>query len=140
MADTRSSDTRSDTPGSDTRGGDYREVLALEARALAPRLFAIAYEYGDGEDGEIAAYGLQFDDHADATGVDDNHRTRAESAEGVRELYACFALDADVTTHVLWLDRAAPDSTADFTPESVAESTLRSTRPSGISTIFGENG
>ncbi|ACU36371.1 hypothetical protein KCV87_07865 [Actinosynnema pretiosum subsp. pretiosum] len=147
MADTRSSDTRSDIRSDtrsdtlgDTRSGDYRDVLVLEARALAPRLFAIAYEYGDGEDGEIVAYGLQFPDHADATGVDDNHRTRAESAEGVRELYACFALDADVTTHVLWLDQSAPDSTSDFTPESTPESTLGSTRPGDISTIFGENG
>ncbi|WP_177154396.1 hypothetical protein [Actinosynnema pretiosum] len=132
MADTRSSDTRGDTRGGATRSSDYREVLALEARALAPRLFAIAYEYGDGEDGEIAAYGLQFDDHVDATGVDDNHRTRAESAEGVRELYACFALDVDVTTHLLWLDRPMP--------ESAPESTSDFTRSSGISTIFGENG
>ncbi|GAA2658455.1 MULTISPECIES: hypothetical protein [Actinosynnema] len=107
----------------DTRS-DYLDVLAREARALAPRLFAIAYEYGDGEDGEIAAYGLQFADHADAVGVEDNHRTRAESAEGVRDLYGCFALDDDITTHVLWLDRT--------------ESELA--RSSDISAVLGETG
>ncbi|ATE58005.1 hypothetical protein [Actinosynnema pretiosum] len=92
--------------------GDYHRWLKQEAREQAPRLFAIAYEIGDREDGEIAAYGLAFDDHAETVDVDDGHHTRSEDAAHALALYERFAAPDNLKAHLLWLDQERTERAA----------------------------
>ncbi|WP_220472725.1 hypothetical protein [Streptomyces sp. SCUT-3] len=45
----------------------------------APRLFAVVQEYGERVDARVAAWGLEFEDHAEIVEVDGGTRMRASS-------------------------------------------------------------
>ncbi|WP_189223430.1 hypothetical protein [Saccharothrix coeruleofusca] len=69
----------------------------------APRLFAIAHEYGERRDGWIAAYGMAFHDRAEVFSVEGGFHTRAASPESALTTFA-RAVDGDVKLHLIWLD------------------------------------
>lgn len=80
--------------------------LAELAADDAPRRFAIVYEYPH-DDGEVAAYGLAFEDHADVSAVDSSFYTRSASAEGALATYRHMSDDEHTAIHLVWLDAEA---------------------------------
>lgn len=69
----------------------------------APKLFAIAHEYGTRQDGWIAAYGIAFHDHAEVFSAEGDFHARAQSPDGALATFERFAGGQDVKLHLLWL-------------------------------------
>ncbi|GAA1337223.1 hypothetical protein [Saccharothrix algeriensis] len=77
-------------------------IAFLEGLATddAPRLFAIAVEYGCRHDGYIAAYGMAFDDHAEVVSRSGDFRALVvEPGSALRY----FEEGNGTKTHLLWL-------------------------------------
>ncbi|RKT56489.1 hypothetical protein [Saccharothrix australiensis] len=74
----------------------------LEGPAVddAPRLFAVAVEYGHRHDGHIAAYGMAFHDHAEIISTDGDFRARLHTPESA---LTYFRDDNDTTPRLVWL-------------------------------------
>ncbi|MBP2336408.1 hypothetical protein JOF41_002586 [Saccharothrix coeruleofusca] len=85
-----------------TSDQDFTAYLTGLAVDDAPRLFAIAHEYGDREDGWIAAYGMAFAGHAEVVSTEGDFHTKSATPEAALTAFARFA-DADVKLHLLWL-------------------------------------
>lgn len=67
----------------------------------APRLFALVQEYGDGVDGQIAAWGLAFENHAELIGADGGPEVHVSSVESAVWM---FSRAAHMTARVVWVD------------------------------------
>ena len=104
---TRRRDTRRDGESEPRPLGDEHQFAALMrgmVADLAPRVFAIVQEYGERVDGRVVAWGMAFDDHADALDVDGGAHVASRSAEDVLR---GFARSRHVTPHLVWVDPAA---------------------------------
>ncbi|MBP2340142.1 hypothetical protein JOF41_006320 [Saccharothrix coeruleofusca] len=86
--------------GSDEEFAAFLTGLATDD---APRLFAIAHEYGHRQDGWIAAYGMAFDDYAEVVSTEGDFRARAENPESALATFTRFAVAEDVKVHLIWL-------------------------------------
>ncbi|MFE1958376.1 hypothetical protein [Streptomyces sp. NPDC059479] len=76
-------------------------VLLKELVAdTAPRLFAVAQEYGDRVDGRVAAWGMAFEDHAEVISIDGHRRHCVPSPE--RALRA-YRFGTRIVPHLVWL-------------------------------------
>ncbi|GGP52575.1 hypothetical protein [Saccharothrix coeruleofusca] len=69
----------------------------------APRLFAIAHEYGTRHDGWIAAWGMAFRDRAEVVSTEGDFRTSTQSPDSALAMFARMAGGEDVKLHLLWL-------------------------------------
>jgi hypothetical protein len=85
------------------------EEFAAEMRMMvaedAPRVFAIVQEYGDRVDARLAAWGLAFEDHADAITVGNGMHLSAHSPNA---LVRRFRTGKHVTPHVVWVEGQVP--------------------------------
>ncbi|GGP83110.1 hypothetical protein [Saccharothrix coeruleofusca] len=81
----------------------FAEFLRGLAQDDAPRLFAIAHEYGDRHDGWIAAYGMAFRDRAEVVSTEGDFRTSSASPEAALATFARFANAQNVKPHLVWL-------------------------------------
>lgn len=72
--------------------GETEEEFAQEVTELvaeeAPRLFALVQEYGERADGRVIAWGMAFDDYAEAVSVGRRRRGTFPSAERTRQAFA----------------------------------------------------
>lgn len=72
--------------------GETEEEFAREVAELvadeAPRLFALVQEYGERVDGWVIAWGMAFDDHAEAVSVGRGLRGTFPSAERARRAFS----------------------------------------------------
>ncbi|MGH3624023.1 MAG: hypothetical protein ACRDQ5_19905 [Sciscionella sp.] len=78
----------------------------------APHLFAVVQVYGERADGRIAAWSMEFPEHAEVVGADGHTRMSLCSPElAVRG----FARRPHVTAHVVWVnpDAASPPDESD---------------------------
>lgn len=81
---------------------EFAELVGELVREQAPRVFAIVHEHGHRDAAEVAAWGLDFEDHVEAVAVDGQCRFRMRSAARA----ALFlGVDEGATAHVFWLDR-----------------------------------
>jgi len=73
-------------------GEETEEEFAQEVAELvadeAPRLFALVQEHGERVDGRVIAWGMAFDDHADAISVGRGLRGSFPSAERARRAFS----------------------------------------------------
>lgn len=77
----------------------FSEILRGIAVDTAPRLFAVAQEYGERQDGWIAAWGMAFPDHAEVISVRGDFRMRVRRPENALRAYA----DDEVSARLVWL-------------------------------------
>ncbi|GAA3879768.1 hypothetical protein GCM10022243_50520 [Saccharothrix violaceirubra] len=77
---------------------DFDTLLHEVASESAPRKFAIVEEWVDG-DVVVSAYGLAYADRAEAASVSSEFAAHADTAEGVRALFA-----VDGQAYLVWLD------------------------------------
>ncbi|MGH3929016.1 MAG: hypothetical protein ACRDTF_03455 [Pseudonocardiaceae bacterium] len=89
---------------------DEEEFAALAQNlvaAEAPRLFAVLQEYGERVDGQIAAWGMAFEDHAEVLSID--HRRRMSLAAPHDALHH-FVWSSDIRARLVWFnpDAATP--------------------------------
>ncbi|MBB5806980.1 hypothetical protein F4560_006748 [Saccharothrix ecbatanensis] len=89
---------------------EFTNLLHLIAKEQAPRLFAIVEEYGEQEDGRVAAYGLAYPDHADVNSVEGDFHLVSQSPERARQLFEISAGSRGVRTHLVWLTSAPKDT------------------------------
>lgn len=89
---------------------EFTNLLHLIAKEQAPRLFAIVEEYGEQEDGRVAAYGLAYPDHADVNSVEGDFHLVSQSPERARQLFEISASSRGVRTHLVWLTSAPGDT------------------------------
>ncbi|MEU4801312.1 hypothetical protein [Actinosynnema sp. NPDC023587] len=94
-----------DTEPQWTEAGFHRFLHGL-AHEHAPRLFAIANEYGTRHDAEIAAYGLVFPDHVEVVTIEGDFRTLTDTAENALGTFTRMATIEGTKAHLLWLDEA----------------------------------
>ncbi|WP_433274248.1 hypothetical protein ACQPZF_21225 [Actinosynnema sp. CS-041913] len=78
------------------------QFLAELATEEAPRLFAVAVEYGERQDAHIAAYGMAFHDHAQVISTEGDFHASLQKAENAL-LY--FTEGGDANARLLWLPR-----------------------------------
>ncbi|MBB5957901.1 hypothetical protein FHS29_004509 [Saccharothrix tamanrassetensis] len=78
------------------------QFLADLADEEAPRLFAVAVEYGERYDAHIAAYGMAFHDHAEVISTEGDFRASLHKPENAL-LY--FTEGGDANARLLWLPR-----------------------------------
>lgn len=79
---------------------EFAELMDEMVLDEAPRLFAVVQVCGERVDGRIAAWGLAFDDRAEATSVCGRLRVSSSSPERVVRR---FALHPDITARVVWV-------------------------------------
>ncbi|MBM7775726.1 hypothetical protein JOD54_005930 [Actinokineospora baliensis] len=79
---------------------EFGEITREIVRDQAPRLFAVVQELGERVDLRIAAWGMEFDDHAAVVSEDGSTRLSVRSAEHALPL---FGGRAEVTPHVVWV-------------------------------------
>jgi hypothetical protein len=65
----------------------------------APRLFAVVQEYGERVDGQIAAWGMAFEDGAEVIGTD---RTQHLSLRSPERAVRAFSCRPHITARVVW--------------------------------------
>lgn len=72
--------------------GETEEEFAQEVAELvaeeAPRLFALVQEYGERADAGVIAWGLAFDDYAEAVSVNRRRHGTFPSAERARQAFS----------------------------------------------------
>ncbi|RKT52472.1 hypothetical protein [Saccharothrix australiensis] len=68
----------------------------------APRLFAVAVEYGHRHDGHIAAYGMAFHDHAEVISTTGDFRASLQTPE----IALTYFEDDGTTPRLVWLPDA----------------------------------
>jgi hypothetical protein len=81
--------------GNRTFAGWMEELV----RVAAPRVFALVEEIEDdrGRDGELIAWGFEFDDHAEVVGIDGGMRGTFTSAQSAVDLFSRRA-----KLHLIW--------------------------------------
>lgn len=86
---------------------EFAELVDGLVADEAPRLFAVVQEYGERVDGRIAAWGLAFEDHAEAIGVDHGLYLSLQTPERAAN---AFNHHPQITTRLVWVnpDTAAP--------------------------------
>lgn len=67
---------------------EFAELVGDLVADSAPRVFALVEECGERADGWIAAWGMQFEDHAEVVAADRGLRISVPSAEGARSMLA----------------------------------------------------
>ncbi|MGH3771602.1 MAG: hypothetical protein ACRDRW_09440 [Pseudonocardiaceae bacterium] len=79
------------------------ELVANEA----PRLFALVAEFGERVNGEIAAWGMAFEDHVEIVSVEDGSSINLSSLELATHI---FSHHPTITARVVWVnpDAASP--------------------------------
>lgn len=80
---------------------EFAELLAEVVADKAPRRFAVVQVYGERVDARIAAWGLEFDDHATAVTVDGDSTMSLNSAEGALR---AFTVGTRISARLLWCD------------------------------------
>ncbi len=83
---------------------EFAALLRQLAVLGAPRLFAIAEECGDREDGWITAWGVDFGDHAEVFGATGRHLMSTDKPENAMRL---LVLADGRTPHLVWLSDPA---------------------------------
>ncbi|WP_051385947.1 hypothetical protein [Actinokineospora inagensis] len=79
---------------------EFAEITRQIVRDQAPRLFAVVQELGERADLRIAAWGMEFEDHAAVVSEDGGTRLSLNSAESA---VAAFGRQEDVTAKVVWV-------------------------------------
>jgi len=79
---------------------EFDELVAEMVADAMPRLFAVVRQYGECVDGELAAWGMAFDDHVEVVSIDGRHQMSLCSPE--RAVFF-FGLGPEVTAHVIWV-------------------------------------
>lgn len=86
---------------------EFTELVDEMVTDEAPRLFAVVQVYGERVDGQIAAWGMAFEDHAEVVSVDGLTRLSLCSPErAVRR----FGRRPDVTARLVWVNPHAASS------------------------------
>jgi hypothetical protein len=85
---------------------EFDELVAEMVAVEAPRLFAVVREYGERLDGELAAWGMAFDDHVEVVSIGGHRRMSLCSPE--RAVFF-FGLGPDVTAHLIWVSPESYD-------------------------------
>ncbi|GGP43480.1 hypothetical protein [Saccharothrix coeruleofusca] len=81
----------------------FADFLQGLAQDDAPRLFAIAHEYGTRQDGWIAAWGMAFADRADVVSTEGDFRATAKDPDSALATFERFKGGEDVKLHLLWV-------------------------------------
>ncbi|WP_433263208.1 hypothetical protein ACQPZF_31585 [Actinosynnema sp. CS-041913] len=93
---------------------EFARFVAGLVRDDAPRLFAIVEEYGEREDAEVAAYGLDFGDHTDVKSVEGDFRLRSQNPQSALAVFGHSTGATGVSRlHLVWLDGAESASPFD---------------------------
>lgn len=80
---------------------EFADLLEQLVADNAPRTFAVVQEYGDRVDGQIAAWGLAFDDHVEVVGTEGGLRMTLGSAERVRR---ALTWGSHITARLVWVN------------------------------------
>ncbi|MGH3827901.1 MAG: hypothetical protein ACRDQX_12125, partial [Pseudonocardiaceae bacterium] len=85
----------------------FAGLVAMMVANEAPRLFALVEEFGERVNGEIAAWGMAFDDHVEIVSVDDGSSINLSSLERAAHI---FSHHPTITARVVWVnpDAATP--------------------------------
>lgn len=84
----------------------FAEILESMVAYHAPRVFAVVQEYGDRVDARIAAWGLAFEDRAEAFGVSGGSYQGFDTPGHVAQL---FRIGTHVRSRLVWVNPdAAP--------------------------------
>ncbi len=86
----------------------FSQFLTGLATDDAPRLFAVAVEYGERHDAHIAAYGMAFYDHAEVISTEGDFHARIQKPENAL-LY--FTETGDTTPRLVWLPQPSAAGT-----------------------------
>jgi len=78
---------------------EFATLLTEMVHDEAPRLFAVVQEFGEREDGRIAAWGMAFEDHA-AVLRDQNAWLSVSSPDRARHM---LSRAPDITAHLVWV-------------------------------------
>lgn len=79
---------------------EFAALVAEMVNDEAPRLFAVVQEIGEREDGQIAAWGIAFEDHT-AVMRDRTSWLSVSSPDRARQL---LSRAPDVTAHLVWVE------------------------------------
>jgi len=82
-------------------GDEFAVLIDGMVADFAPRLFAIVQEYGEHADGRIAAWGMDFDDHADVVSVEGGVRMTLQAPE---KALARFRWGEHITARLVWVN------------------------------------
>ncbi|WP_433262066.1 hypothetical protein ACQPZF_28490 [Actinosynnema sp. CS-041913] len=83
---------------------DFEEFVSEMVADDAPRLFAVVQVYGEQEDGDVAAWGLAFEDHAEVLRVGGGTRMRLRSPDRAVRL---LSRAPDVSARLVWVDQVS---------------------------------
>jgi hypothetical protein len=81
------------------RHGLFDHLVNQLVTEIAPRLFAVVQEYGDHEDGRVAAWGLAFDDRVEVIGAEGSPRMSLRAPESALRFYR----GDRITVRLKWL-------------------------------------
>ncbi len=82
---------------------EFTSFLQGLAEDDAPRLFAVAVEYGERHDGHIAAYGMAFHDHVEVISREGDFRARLQKPESA---LAYFREGGQAKPRLVWVAAA----------------------------------
>lgn len=82
-------------------------MSGIDVSELAPRLFAVVQ--GDDDEQWVAAWGMEFEDHAEVAAVSGDFRMLVPAAAGSLKY---FDEGLDVRTTLVWVDPAPPGGSA----------------------------
>lgn len=80
---------------------EFKAIVDEMVADAAPRVFAVVQEYGDRVDLRIAAWGIAFDDHAEAVGVHGGLRLKLDEPE---DALRAFAWGSHISAHLAWVN------------------------------------
>lgn len=83
---------------------EFADLIAEMVRDEAPGLFAVVQEFGEREDGRIAAWGMAFTDHATVLRGQDAW-LHLSSPDRARQLLSRVP---DVTARLVWVSAPEP--------------------------------
>jgi hypothetical protein len=89
---------------------EFAAILDSMVADEAPRLFAVVQEYGERVDGRIAAWGMAFDDHAEAISVAGRMRTSLQAPENALRM---FTFGSHIRARLVWFNPDATTPTED---------------------------
>ncbi|ONI77382.1 hypothetical protein ALI144C_34490 [Actinosynnema sp. ALI-1.44] len=79
---------------------EFQKDLQDMVNDEAPRIFAVVQEYGDRVDGQIAAWGMAFDDGVDVFSLDQGTRIHVRNAENAVHF---FNFGTWIRAHLIWV-------------------------------------